>query len=136
MTEEEEEYNPLELSVGEGTLKITDDGLTYRGTYPIYEEGETEAEVCMIRKRDWELVMETGLAMLAANRFEMPPEMFELFPDPMGFSYSVDPDMPMQTTNLFLQRRLYFQDPRKEIWIRYESVAQAFEEEDIPDADS
>lgn len=98
--------------------------LVYIGTIP-YEDGE---EVILLKKSDLEKMVSTEYGMLKASQLPM-PEVLSNPKTPVHF-----PVMLMSTSDggehrLYLDPHFYTDDPFKCVWIRYESVEQAVEEE-------
>jgi len=108
--------------VGRGRIIKRGKSLMYRGTIP-FKENE---RVALIKKDDLDLIIQNSVMALLLTKKRMPEELFGKNP---AFTDQLEYITEDGTYSLYLDRHLYSPNFKDMIFIRYESVDEAFVEE-------
>lgn len=125
-----DKYDPH--PIGRGKLKWDKDVPKYIGSFPFYQG---EEDVALIRTKDLVSLVDNARALMFQKyHFDMPQIIINSMPDCFEFTPTRD-GKEEETINLLLERRIYTDDPSREMWVRYISVDEALKEEDWTNTD-
>jgi len=108
--------------VGRGRIIKRGKSLMYRGTIPF----KVNERVALLRKDDLDLIIQNSVMALLLTKKRMPKDLFGNEP---AFVDQLEYIAPDGKYNLYLDRHFYSPNFKDMIFIRYESVDEAFVEE-------
>ena len=108
--------------LGIGSAYWEGDTPTYKGTFPI-NRMEEDALVYMIRKEDFNMLIEANLERLMQYKTPMDKHFYEKdeIPDILDIK-TARQNGSMKETRLYLDRHFYSLDSEKMIWTRWASM--------------
>ena len=117
--------------IGIGSAHWEGDKPTYKGTFPI-NRMEEEALVYMIRKEDFDMLIEANLERLMQYKVPMDKHFYEKdeIPDILEIK-TARQDGSHKETTLYLDRHFYSLNSEKMIWTRWASVGEYCDEGEL-----
>jgi hypothetical protein len=118
-------------NIGIGSAYWEKDKPLYKGTFPI-NRMEEEALVYMIRKEDFDMLIESNLERLMQVRVPMEKHFYEKdeIPDILQIK-TARQDGSMKETTLYLDRHFYSLNSEKMIWTRWASMDEYVDEGEL-----
>ena len=117
--------------IGIGNAHWEGDEPRYKGTFPI-NRMEEDALVYMIRKEDFDMLIEANLERLMQYKVPMDKHFYEKdeIPDILELR-TARQDGSQKETTLYLDRHFYSLDSEKMIWTRWASMEEYCDEGEL-----
>lgn len=135
MAPEKEDYDEsiMKQAIGAGRIEdgTGDFPRTYNGTVPF----DIGTDVYMIDQETFHKFVKDGLRLLSDNRVPISPQIVQMMPDELHFATEGGSNEP-KLTKLFLDRYFYTHDLMSYVYVRYASMNQFFEEEELANYES
>lgn len=112
------------MKIGKGIILENKTALTYQGTMP-FKAGD---QVVVIKEAELEEIVKNKIQLLLETGKQMPTFLYNYFPDEIDYTASDG-----TVHKLYFERKIYGDNLKDMMLIRYVSYDQACEEEDFND---